>query len=96
MTRQVLPAGKKCLAKRDMQQISHEVRASLNVIIGFSELMLDEVPGKINPEQRRCLDDILNSSRRLLALFDGHRVAGKSRKTGIKGNDLGQENTRRG
>ena len=45
---------------------SHEIRKLLHAIIGFAELMLDEVPGKINEEQRQCLIDILSSSRRLL------------------------------
>lgn len=49
---------------------SHELHASLNVIIGFAELMLDEVPGKINEEQKRSLNDILNSGRRLQNLID--------------------------
>ena len=50
--------------------ISHELRSPLNVIIGFSELMLDEVPGKINEEQRQSLSDILNNARRLLYLVN--------------------------
>ena len=50
--------------------MSHELRTPLNVIIGFAELMLDEVPGKINEEQRRSLDDILSSGKRLLNLID--------------------------
>jgi signal transduction histidine kinase len=48
----------------------HELRTPLNVIIGFSELMLDEVPGKINEEQRQSLNDILNNARRLLNLIN--------------------------
>jgi signal transduction histidine kinase len=57
-----------------MAKMSHELRGSLNIIIGFAELMLDEVPGKINKKQRQSLNDILNSGKRLLALindFDG-------------------------
>jgi signal transduction histidine kinase len=53
-----------------LASMSHELRTPLNVIIGFSELMLDEVPGKINNEQRQCLDDILASSQYLLQLID--------------------------
>ena len=53
-----------------LASMSHELRTPLNVIIGFSELMLDEVPGKVNDEQRQCLDDILTSSRCLLQLID--------------------------
>ena len=53
-----------------MANMSHELRTRLNVIIGFSELMLDEVPGNINKEQRQCLDDVLSSGRRLLDLIN--------------------------
>jgi signal transduction histidine kinase len=53
-----------------MAKMSHELRTPLNVIIGFSELMLDEVPGKINEEQRQDLNDILSNGRRLLKLID--------------------------
>jgi signal transduction histidine kinase len=52
------------------EQISHDFRTPLNIISGFAELLLDEVPGKINEEQRRSLNDILSSSQRLLKLVD--------------------------
>jgi signal transduction histidine kinase len=54
----------------DIDKTAHDLRASLNIIIGFSELMLDEVMGKINKEQRRSLNDILNNGKRLLVLSD--------------------------
>ena len=53
-----------------MAHISHDLRTPLNVIMGFSALMLDEVPGKINEEQRQCLNDILSNARRLLDLIN--------------------------
>ena len=53
-----------------LSRISHDFRTPLNIIIGFTELMLDEVPGKINEQQRRSLIDILNSTKRLLELVD--------------------------
>ena len=53
-----------------LAKMSHELRTPLNVIIGFSELMKDEVPGRINDEQRQCLCDILTSSQHLLSLID--------------------------
>jgi signal transduction histidine kinase len=53
-----------------LANMSHELRTPLNVIIGFSELMLDEVPGKVNREQRQCLNDVLASSRHLLRLIN--------------------------
>ena len=53
-----------------MDNMSHELRTPLNIIIGFSELMLDEVPGQINEDQRQNLNDILSNGRRLLKLID--------------------------
>jgi len=50
--------------------MSHGLRTPLNVIIGFSELMRDEVPGKLNDEQRQCLDDIQGSGKHLLNLIN--------------------------
>jgi len=52
------------------EKISHDLRASLNIIIGFTELMLDEVTGKISAEQRRCLTDVLNNGKRLMDLSE--------------------------
>lgn len=53
-----------------VSKMSHEFRDALNVIIGFTELMLDEIPGPINQQQRRSLNDILASSRRLQKLVN--------------------------
>ncbi|MBA7477753.1 Sensor histidine kinase RcsC [subsurface metagenome] len=53
-----------------LANVSHELRTPLNVIIGFSELMLDKVPGEINEEQRQCLNDIAEGGRHLLNLID--------------------------
>jgi signal transduction histidine kinase len=53
-------------------KLSHEFRAILNIIIGFTELMLDEVPGPINEDQRGNLEDILTSSKRMLKLVNDY------------------------
>lgn len=53
-----------------LANMSHELRTPLNSIIGFSELMLDQVPGPVNKKQRQCLEDILSSGRHLLGLID--------------------------
>jgi len=58
------------LKSQFLANMSHELRTPLNVIIGFSELMLDQVPGPVNKKQRQCLEDILNSGRHLLGLID--------------------------
>ena len=54
---------------RFLASMSHELRTPLNAVIGFSELLLDGVPGEINDEQRQCLEDILASGRHLLTLI---------------------------
>ncbi|MCD6300261.1 MAG: response regulator [Dehalococcoidales bacterium] len=53
-----------------LANMSHELRTPFNAVIGFSELLLDEIPGKINQKQRQCLDDILSSSKHLLSLIN--------------------------
>ncbi len=53
-----------------LARMSHELRTPLNVIIGFSELMLDGVPGEANEEQRQCLNDIYGSGKHLLGLIN--------------------------
>ena len=50
--------------------MSHELRTPLNAVIGFSELLLDGIPGEINDEQRECLDDILGGGQHLLNLIN--------------------------
>jgi len=50
--------------------MSHELRTPLNGIIGFSEFLVDEKPGKLNAKQTEYLNDILNSGRHLLQLIN--------------------------
>jgi light-regulated signal transduction histidine kinase (bacteriophytochrome) len=52
-----------------VSKLSHDIRTQLYIIIGFAELMLEEIPGKINDEQRCNLNDVLNSGKRLLGLL---------------------------
>lgn len=58
-------------AKSDfLSTMSHELRTPLNAVIGFSELMLDGVPGEVNEEQKACLKDIMVSGYQLLNLVN--------------------------
>ena len=69
----IAPEGLREALRASGESISgmcHDLRTPLNIIIGFAELMLDEVPGPVNKDQRQCLQDILNSSRRLLELLN--------------------------
>ncbi|MFC2019772.1 histidine kinase N-terminal 7TM domain-containing protein [Chloroflexota bacterium] len=66
--RELMVANK---AKSDFLTImSHEMRTPLNSVIGFSELMIDGITGKINTEQKECLSDILSSGQHLLKLVN--------------------------
>ena len=58
------------ISRRELERLSHDFHSPLNIIIGFSELMLDEASGCINADQRSALNDILTSGRRLLHLVD--------------------------
>ena len=54
-----------------MANVTHELRTPLNAVIGFVELLKDEVPGPLNAKQAAFAADILASGQRLLALVEG-------------------------
>jgi PAS domain S-box-containing protein len=57
-------------AKSDfLATMSHELRTPLNAIMGFSELMKGNVAGELNAKQRHYADNIITSSKHLLALI---------------------------
>jgi len=49
--------------------MSHELRTPLNSIIGFTGIMLQEMSGEVNKEQRKQLSLVKNSANHLLALI---------------------------
>jgi signal transduction histidine kinase len=53
-----------------LANMSHEFRTPLNAIIGFSEIILDRHFGELNDTQAEYLNDVLQSSRHLLALIN--------------------------
>ncbi len=53
-----------------LANMSHELRTPLNSIIGFSEIILDELTGPINEDQQECVQDIYESGKHLLALIN--------------------------
>ncbi len=58
-------------AKSDfLANMSHELRTPLNSIIGFSEVLQDELYGKLNEKQLEYVCDILTSGRHLLSLIN--------------------------
>jgi PAS domain S-box-containing protein len=53
-----------------LANMSHELRTPLNAIIGFSEFLIDEKAGSLNPKQTEYLTDVLNSGRHLLRVIN--------------------------
>jgi PAS domain S-box-containing protein/diguanylate cyclase (GGDEF)-like protein len=50
--------------------MSHELRTPLNSILGFSDLLMDEVFGPLTEKQRRYIQNINNSGNHLLQLIN--------------------------
>jgi PAS domain S-box-containing protein len=53
-----------------LANMSHEFRTPLNHIIGFTELVVDKNFGDLNETQDEYLNDVLDSSKHLLALIN--------------------------
>jgi signal transduction histidine kinase len=53
-----------------LANMSHELRTPLNGIVGFSEVLIDEVAGPVNETQREYLQEVLGGSQHLLRLID--------------------------
>ena len=53
-----------------LANVSHELRTPMNAILGFNEMILDQVYGDIPAELRRPLTDIQQSGRHLLRLIN--------------------------
>lgn len=53
-----------------LANMSHELRTPLHGIIGFSEFLVDEKVGPLNPTQKEFLNDVLNSAQHLLRLIN--------------------------
>jgi len=50
--------------------MSHELRTPLNSIIGFSDILLDQVFGELNEEQTKYVGNVLKSGKHLLELIN--------------------------
>lgn len=53
-----------------LANMSHELRTPLNAIIGFSEMLLRDIGGKLTEKQRGYVKDILESGTHLLSLIN--------------------------
>ncbi len=50
--------------------MSHEIRTPLNSIIGFTGILMQELPGKLNDEQKKQLGMVQDSALHLLGLIN--------------------------
>ncbi|MCX4275126.1 MAG: HAMP domain-containing sensor histidine kinase [Candidatus Gastranaerophilales bacterium] len=53
-----------------LANVSHELRTPLNAIIGFSDVLLNQIFGKLNKKQAEYIGDINRSSIHLLGLIN--------------------------
>jgi signal transduction histidine kinase/ActR/RegA family two-component response regulator len=53
-----------------LASMSHELRTPLNAIIGFSELLADEVAGRLNEEQQEYVKHVTEAGTHLLSLIN--------------------------
>jgi signal transduction histidine kinase len=53
-----------------LASMSHELRTPLNAVIGFSQVLREEMFGSINEKQAEYLDDIISSGNHLLSLIN--------------------------
>ncbi|GFO61463.1 hypothetical protein GMST_37880 [Geomonas silvestris] len=64
-------AEKTSLTKSDfLANMSHELRTPLNSVIGFSEVLQDQLFGAINDKQQEYVNNIITSGRHLLSLIN--------------------------
>ncbi len=58
-------------AKTDfLANMSHELRTPLNSVLGFSEILQDELIGKLNKKQKGYVNNIYSSGKHLLSLIN--------------------------
>ncbi len=61
----------------NIQQLVHELRTPLGAIIGFSEIIEQQLFGPVTEDYRVLAQNILNDAQRLLAGFDDLAIAAK-------------------
>lgn len=53
-----------------IDNVSHELRTPMNIIIGYSDLLLDRIDGPLNEEQEKSLKKVTTSAGHLLKLIN--------------------------
>jgi signal transduction histidine kinase len=50
--------------------MSHELRTPLNAVIGYTEVLIDDALGSLNPDQVKSLNEVLRNGKNLLELIN--------------------------
>jgi signal transduction histidine kinase len=58
------------LRREFLQNLSHEFATPMTPVVGYLKLLLDEELGPLTPLQRKCVESINSSTRKLRALID--------------------------
>ncbi len=53
-----------------LASMSHELRTPMNAIIGYSEILVDQIPGPLNTKQLRYVNHVMASGHHLLNLIN--------------------------
>jgi CheY-like chemotaxis protein len=53
-----------------LESVSHDLRAPLHTVIGFADLLAEELKGPLNEDQKRYINNILGDSQNLLRMID--------------------------
>ncbi|MDM8535407.1 ATP-binding protein [Desulfobacterales bacterium HSG17] len=53
-----------------LANMSHEIRTPINAMLGFSQMLKDQEIGYLNPKQSGFVDNVIESSNRLLLLIN--------------------------
>ena len=67
-----------------LTMVSHEFRTPLTSIITFTELLLQDAAGQATPEQREYLNDVLESSQKLLCMINNLLDMSRLEAGGVK------------
>ena len=51
--------------------VSHELRTPLNVIMGYTGILQEKIPGDLNPQQEKILGKVIDRSKDLLDMING-------------------------
>lgn len=65
--------------------MSHEMRGPLNIVMGYSSILLEEMQGVLNAEQKESLRNIQGAGQHMLAMVDDLVAISRTGVPGIEG-----------